>query len=307
MKGGRGLAIAAVIGLGLWAWSKGKKGAVAVPALTSTKAPATVAETEQMTSQVASQLSAIAAQHPEDPTLADHMSQAIASAQQTLELGMSLKEDPGAQISAQQVNAYQQYKAAGGTLDFETLTLYRDWREWEAIVATEKEAGRSLTWEEAKVVTEIAKAANIPMPTEPTITEPAPPPPPPPPVPVEEEEYRIWPAPPLPKVQLSAGGTLSIVRLWDAQWERYLPHADYVVSGNLAKFSIAITNVLDGEGLLQSERRDGPGSGRVRFYNFGAKAQLFVHPEPGKTLDYPSWLHPSEYGWQLLSEEWYSL
>ena len=181
MKGGRGLAIAAVVGLGLWAWSKGKKGAVAAPALTSTKAPATVAETEQMTSQVASQLSAIAAQHPEDPTLADHMSQAIASAQQTLELGVSLKEDPGAQIVDQQVNAYQQYKAAGGTLDFETLTLYRDWREWEAIVATEKEAGRSLTWEEAKAVTETAKATTIPTPTEPTITEPAPPPPPPPP------------------------------------------------------------------------------------------------------------------------------
>ena len=120
-------------GLALWAWSRKKIVAAPVaPLLTSTKAPTTTEEAKQMTSQVASELNAVAAKYPEDPTLANHISQAIQSAQATLSQGSSLAEDRGAQIFNEQLKAYEQYKAAGGKKSFEVASVFSDWRNWQS-------------------------------------------------------------------------------------------------------------------------------------------------------------------------------
>ena len=133
MVNGKGLAIAAIIGLVLWAWSKRKVVAAPVaPLLTSTKAPTTTEEAKQMTSQVASELNAVGAQYPDDPTLANHISQAIQSALATLSQGSSLAEDRGAQIFNEQLKAYEQYKAAGGKNSFEVFSVFSDWRNWQS-------------------------------------------------------------------------------------------------------------------------------------------------------------------------------
>ncbi len=125
----------ALIAIGAWVLSKTKPAAAiaAAPALTSTKVPATTQEVAAQTQQVAKELAAIAQQHPNDPTFAEHAQQAIASSQATLSAGMSLAEDPGAQIYSQQLKAYQQYTLAGGKLDWETLTLYEDWKNWRSL------------------------------------------------------------------------------------------------------------------------------------------------------------------------------
>jgi hypothetical protein len=104
----------------------------AASALLDVRQPGSVQDAQAIADEVAAKLESVARAYPDDPALASHIAQAKASAGMTLQVGIALAEDPGAKIFAEQLQAYQQYRAAGGTKDFETLTLYSDWRNWQA-------------------------------------------------------------------------------------------------------------------------------------------------------------------------------
>lgn len=129
-----GIVIAA--GIGLWLLSRGKNTRATFQPLRSSRVPATNEEIQEQITQVSGNLQAIAEKYS-DPTLLTHAAQATASAKQTLESGISLSEDPGAQTFASQVEEYQAYKDAGGSKNFEEFSLYpldsagTKWYNWE--------------------------------------------------------------------------------------------------------------------------------------------------------------------------------
>ena len=119
---GQGLVIAALIGLGLWAWSQRR---VEIKAETTplTDPKLTL---EQALAQSIVYLTTIARKYSDDPTLAAAVSQAINTISINVSKGVLPAEDPGAATFVGQVKAYEIYRAEGGTKSFEDFTLYTD-------------------------------------------------------------------------------------------------------------------------------------------------------------------------------------
>jgi hypothetical protein len=114
----KGLVIALLAGLVLWAISKGKAGASFILGGTVSPLTDTRLTPAQALAKSNEYLDTVAANYADDPGLVNQISQAKASIAADVAQGISPAEDPGAAIFQGQIDAYAAYRKDGGTLTF---------------------------------------------------------------------------------------------------------------------------------------------------------------------------------------------